>query len=97
VGIHAAVPRRRADGSPGPQGWHSEQRLTVDQAVRGFTEGPAFAAYMEDRLGRLLPGFLADLTVLDRDLYEIEPMEILQTRVLATLTGGKFAWRSDQI
>jgi hypothetical protein len=97
VGIHAAVTRRHADGSPGPQGWHSEQRLTVDQAVRGFTEGPAFAAYMEDRLGRLLPGFLADLTILDRDLYEIEPMEILQARVLATLTSGQFAWRSGQL
>ncbi len=96
VGIHAAVTRRRADGTPGPLGWRSEQRLTVDQAVRGFTEGPAYAVSMENRLGRLQPGFLADLTIVDRDLYEIDPMEILQTRVLATLTGGKFAWRSGQ-
>ncbi len=45
VGIHAAVTRRRADGSPGPDGWYPDQRLTVQQAVYGFTMGAAFAAY----------------------------------------------------
>jgi len=97
MGIHAAVTRRRADGSPGPEGWYPEQRLTVEEAVRGFTWGAAFAGGMEDRLGSITPGKLADLTVLDRDIFEIEPMEILETRVDATIIGGEFAWRAESV
>ena len=97
MGIHAAVTRRRTDGSPGPEGWYPEQRLTVGEAVRAFTSGAAYAAGMEDRLGSITPGKLADLTVLDRDVFEIEPMEILETRVDATLIGGKFMWRAENV
>jgi predicted amidohydrolase YtcJ len=95
VGIHAAVTRRRADGSPGPEGWHGEQRLTVEEAVAGYTMGPAYAAGMEDRLGSITPGKWADLTILDRDIFEIEPMEILQTRVLATVSAGRFVYQAE--
>jgi predicted amidohydrolase YtcJ len=87
-GIHAAVTRQRADGSPGKDGWNPTARLTVDEALRGFTMGPAYAAGMEDRLGKLMPGYLADLVVLDRDLYAIPPSELLDVRVLATMVGG---------
>ena len=81
VGIHAAVTRQRADGSPGAEGWNPAARLTVDEALRGYTIGAAYAAGMEDRLGRLAPGYLADLVVLDRDLYAIPPAEILDAQV----------------
>ncbi len=97
AGIHAAVTRRRADGTPGPEGWYPEQRLTIEQAVRGYTAGPAYAAGMEDRLGSLTPGKWADLTILDQDIFTIDPMEILNTRVLATLTAGRFAWRDSSL
>ncbi len=90
LGIHAAVTRRRADGSPGPEGWYPEQRLTVEEAVRGFTWGAAYAAYMEDRLGTLTPGKLADLVVLSDDIFRMDPMAIPQTKVLATMIGGRF-------
>jgi predicted amidohydrolase YtcJ len=70
------------------------QRLTVEKAVRGYTIGPAYAAGMEDRLGSLTPGKWADLTILDQDIFAIEPMEILNTHVLATLTAGRFVWRA---
>ena len=96
-GIHAAVTRRRADGSPGLDGWYPEQRLTVEEAVRGFTAGAAYAAGMEDRLGSITAGKLADFTVLDRDIFEIEPMEILNTQVDATIIGGKFMWRAETL
>jgi predicted amidohydrolase YtcJ len=76
-GIHAAVTRRRADGSPGPEGWYPEQRLTVEEAVRAFTMGAAYAAGVEDRLGSITPGKLADFTVLDRIFLKVAPMEIL--------------------
>lgn len=93
LGLHAAVTRRRADGSPGPEGWYPEERLTAEQAVRGFTWGPAYAAGKEDRLGSLTPGKLADVTILDRDILALPSMEILQARVLGTIVGGRFAWR----
>jgi predicted amidohydrolase YtcJ len=94
LGLHAAVTRRRADGSPGPQGWHPEQRLTVKAAVRGFTWGPAYATGMENQLGSLERGKLADLTILDRDIFAIAPMEVLETRVIGTIVGGKLVYNT---
>ncbi len=93
--IQAAVTRRRADGSPDPAGWRSGQagRLSVDEAVRGFTYGPAYAAGMEDRLGRLAPGFLADLTVLGQDVYHCDPMDIGITEVAGTMVDGQWVYR----
>ena len=92
-GIHAAVTRRRADGTPGPDGWYPEQRLTVDEAVRGFTLGAAYAGYAEQRLGSLEAGKLADLIVVDRDLWAVEPMAIRETRVLGTMVDGAWKFR----
>lgn len=89
--IYAAVTRRRPDGSPGPDGWYPELRLTMDEALRGFTTGPAWAAGMENRLGKLAPGYLADLVMFDRDLYQIPASDILETRVLGTMVAGE--WR----
>ena len=65
AGIHAAVTRRRADGSPGNDGWHPEQRLTVAQAVHAYTLGAAYASGRESELGSVSAGKRADLTVLD--------------------------------
>ncbi|WP_119071856.1 amidohydrolase [Aggregatilinea lenta] len=90
-GIYAAVTRRRPDGSPGPDGWYPDGRLDMDMTLRGFTQGPAYAAGLEHDLGTLAPGFLADLVVLDRDLYAVPPDEILATQVLGTMVGG--AWK----
>jgi predicted amidohydrolase YtcJ len=94
LGIHAAVTRRRTDGSPGADGWYPEQRLTVEEAVYGFTMGAAYASYEEHRKGSLTPGKLADLIVLDRDIFSIDPMEIAETRVVATMIDGQFVWQS---
>ncbi len=89
-GLHAAVTRQRPDGSPGPQGWYPEQRLTLDQALRGFTTGAAYAAGWEDRLGRLAPGYYADLLVLDQDPFAC-PAEALYTlRPQMVMVGGEW-------
>jgi predicted amidohydrolase YtcJ len=93
LGIFAAVTRRRPDGTPGRDGWFPEQRLDMHTALRGFTQGPAYAAGMERDLGMLAPGFLADLVVLDRDLFAIPPEEILAARVLGTMIGGEWKHR----
>jgi predicted amidohydrolase YtcJ len=94
--IQAAVTRRRADGLPGPAGWRSGQsgRLSVDEAVHGFTCGPAYAAGLENRLGRLSPGFLADLVVLEQDIYRCDPMNIGNTKVAGTMVGGQWVYRN---
>ena len=90
LGIHAAVTRARADGYGGPDGWHPEQRITVEEAVRAYTTGAAYAAGLEDRLGSLSAGKLADLVVLDRDVFTCDPAAIAETRVARVMIGG--AW-----
>ncbi len=87
-GIHAAVTRQMRDGSP-IGGWYPDQRLSVAEAVRGFTMGAALVSGREAELGSLTPGKLADLIVLDRDIFEIEPIEIAQTRVVMTIFDGQ--------
>jgi predicted amidohydrolase YtcJ len=89
-GIHAAVTRRRADGSPGPNGWYPEQRLTVAEAVYAYTAGAAYASGEEAIKGTLSPGKLADLVVLSQDIFTVDPMTILETKVLATMFDGQF-------
>ncbi len=93
-GIYAALTRRRPDGSPGPDGWYPEGRLVLDEALRAYTFGPAYAAGLEDRLGKLAPGYLADLIVLDRDWYTVPPEEILQSQIVGTMVGGVWRWRA---
>lgn len=93
AGIHAAVTRRRADGSPGPEGWRPAQRLSVEQAVDGYTRGAAYAAGREAELGSIAPGKLADLTILEKDIFRIPAEEILRTTVSATMVGGEFVYR----
>ncbi len=94
-GIHAAVTRRRADGSPGMEGWYPQQRIRVDEAVRAYTTGAAYASGEEAIKGTLAPGKLADLAVLSQDIFSIDPMDILQTSVTATLLGGEFVHAQD--
>lgn len=93
AGIYAAITRRRADGSPGPDGWYPEERLTLAEALQGYTTGPAYAAYMEDRLGQLTVGYLADMVVLDQDWFNTEPEAIVETNVLGTMVGGRWRYR----
>jgi predicted amidohydrolase YtcJ len=92
-GLHAAVTRRRLDGSPGPDGWYPGQRLSIQEALRGFTYGPAYTAHIEDRLGKLAPGYLADLLLLDRDPFLCEPEAIKEIRPLMTMVGGEWVFR----
>jgi predicted amidohydrolase YtcJ len=89
-GLHAAVTRRRVDGSPGPQGWYPEQKISLIAALRGFTTGAAYAAGMENRLGQLAPGFLADLLVLDQDIFLAETDEIHKIHPLGTMIAGEW-------
>ena len=93
LGLHAAVTRRRADGSPGEEGWYPKQRLSLAEALHGFTTGAAYAAGMEDRLGRLAPGYLADLIVLEADPFACDPHELQHLQPLRTMVGGEWVYR----
>jgi predicted amidohydrolase YtcJ len=93
-GLHAAVTRRRGDGSPKPDGWYPEQRLTIQEAVGGFTTGPAYAAYAEDRIGKLQAGYLADLIVLEEDPFICNIEDVKDMQSSATMVGGDWVWRS---
>jgi predicted amidohydrolase YtcJ len=97
AGIHAAVTRRRADGTPGPEGWHPEERITVEDAVRAYTLGAAYASGEEGVRGSITPGKLADLVVLSQDIFAIPPMSILETEVEATILDGQFVYVNESM
>ena len=94
LGLYAAITRRRADGTPSADGWYPEQKLTLAEAWEGFSLGPAYAAGMEDRLGRLAPNHLADLIVLEKDPFTCEPHELLSMQSSATMIGGEWVYVS---
>jgi predicted amidohydrolase YtcJ len=87
-GIHNAVNRRTTTGLP-PQGWIPAERVSVDTALRAYTVNSAYASREEDRKGAIRPGLLADLAVLNQDLFTIPPMEIHRTKVDMTIFNGR--------
>jgi hypothetical protein len=87
-GLYAAVTRQDAKGWP-PGGWHPGERVTMEEALRMFATGAAFAAFQEGDRGTIAPGKRADLTVFTRDVTTIAPAEILATRVSMTVVGGE--------
>ena len=72
----------------------SQERLTIQEAIWGYTMGPAIASGQEYHLGSLSPGKLADLVVLDRDIFAISPQEIPEINVVMTIINGKVVFRA---
>ncbi len=91
LGIYAAVTRRTLDGK-NPEGWIPEQKLTVEEAVQCYTINSAYAAFEENIKGSLERGKLADMVVLDKNIFEIKPEEIQNTNVVMTILGGKIIY-----
>lgn len=85
-----AIMRANRDGSS----FFPDQRLTLDQVMAGYTRNNAYTNFMEDRIGSLEPGKLADLIVLSQDLYKIPHDRIGTTGVLLTMVGGRIVWRT---
>jgi predicted amidohydrolase YtcJ len=94
LGLHAAVTRCRPDGSPSVDGWYPNQRMSLTQALHGFTTGAAYAAGLEDRLGRLAPGYLADLLAFQQDPFELPAAQLYSVAPAATMVGGEWVWQS---
>ncbi|MBA2339073.1 MAG: amidohydrolase [Pyrinomonadaceae bacterium] len=93
-GIYAAVTRRTLDGK-NPQGWIPEQKITVEEAVRAYTVGAAYAEFMENDKGAIAPGKLADLVILSDDIFQIDPTAIERARVLVTIMDGRIVYEAQ--
>jgi len=93
AGIFAAVTRETSDGKH-PGGWIPEEKISVEEAVRGYTTGGAYAEFAEKDKGSIEAGKLADLTVLDKDLFALPPDRIREARVVLTVVGGKVVYEA---
>jgi len=91
LGLYAAVTRATLDGK-NPNGWFPEQKLTVDESVRAYTMGSAYAEFQEKEKGSITPGKLADMVLLSDDIFSIDPAKIRDVKVLKTIVGGKVIW-----
>jgi predicted amidohydrolase YtcJ len=92
-GIYAAVTRRTLDDR-NPDGWVPQQKISVEEALRAYTATAAYASFEEGRKGTLAPGRLADIVILDRNIFEISPQQIRTTKVVTTIVGGKVVFSS---
>ena len=90
-GIYASVTRQNETGT---KTYFSEQRLTIDETLAAYTSAAAYAEFTERDKGTLEPGKFADFVVLDRDLTKATPREILATRVLRTVVGGRTVYEA---
>ena len=96
LGLYAAVTRQFPDGTPA-DGWFPEERIALAQAVECYTRGSAYAEFAEHHKGMLRAGYLADLVVLSRDLFAIPPRDILETRPVLTMAGGRVVFDAGDL
>src|SRR5947209_2912893 len=93
LGIYAATTRRTLDDK-NPGGWVPEQKITVEEAVRAYTVGSAYAEFAENSKGTITPGKLADLVILSEDIFKIDPVEIEKVRVRTTIMDGRVVYEA---
>jgi predicted amidohydrolase YtcJ len=94
-GLYAAVTRKDRLGEKG-DGWFPEQKITMEEAIKCYTLGSAYAQFMDDRKGIIKPGYLADIVIVDRDLLTIPEDQIMKTKVDYTIVGGKVVYTSGR-
>jgi predicted amidohydrolase YtcJ len=95
-GIFGAVTRETLDGKH-PGGWMPEQKITVEDALRAYTSGSAYASFEENIKGTLEPNKLADFVLIDRDLTRVQPAQIRDARVMMTVVGGRVVYTREQL
>ena len=93
--IYSAVTRKDMEGQP-EGGWYPRQALTLDESIDAYTKWPAYASYEEEQKGTITPGKYADFTVLEEDLYQIEPAAIKDVEVYMTIVNGKICYRAGE-
>jgi len=95
LSLYGAVTRRTLDGK-NPQGWIPEQKITIEEAVRAYTVGSAYAEFAENSKGTITPGKLADLVILSQDIFRIDPVEIEKTKVRLTIMDGRIVYEEKK-
>lgn len=93
--IYAAVTRRTIDGK-NPNGWVPEQKISVEETVRAYTSGSAYAEFQEEVKGTITVGKLADLVLLSRDIFKIDPKEIENVKVVLTIVDGRIVYEERE-
>ena len=93
-GIHAAVTRRRLDGSPGPMGWQPEQRLSLEQTLKGYSTTPAKISNQGNRLGTIASGYKADFLILEEDPFALPADDLAKIQPTATFIDGICVYQS---
>ncbi len=94
LGIYAAV-SRKLPKDPDSAAWHTEQRMTIEEAIRGFTIWAAYASFQEDIIGSIEVGKYADFTILDQDISTIDPEKIVDTKVIYTIVAGEIKYSAE--
>jgi len=94
--IYCSVTRMTPEGTP-QGGWYPAGRISVEAALRHFTRDGAYASFDEDIRGTLTPGKLGDFVVLSKDILTVDPAEILKTKVLLTVMGGRDTYRDKDL
>jgi predicted amidohydrolase YtcJ len=94
LGLYAAVTRQFPDGTP-PGGWFPEEKITMEQAVEYYTLGSAYAQFAEHDKGSIAAGKLADLVVLSHDIFKVPPRDVLTTKPVLTMVGGKVVFEAQ--
>ena len=90
-GLYACVTRELPGGGPAG-GWQPQERLSMDDCLRAYTAGSAYAEFEEKRKGTLAAGMLADIAVFDNDITRIPASQLLKTRAVMTITGGRVVY-----
>ncbi|HAK55665.1 MAG TPA: hypothetical protein DCP38_09315 [Acidobacteria bacterium] len=92
--LHAAVTRATLDGAH-PDGWIPAQTLTLEEAVTAYTLGSAYAEFQESDKGSITVGKLADLVMLDADIFAIDPTDLPTVSVVTTIVGGRVVYAAE--
>jgi len=93
LGVYAAVTRRTLDDK-NPNGWVPEQKITVEETIRAFTAGSAYAEFQEKVKGTIETGKLADFVILSEDIFTIDPVKIRDAKVYLTVVDGKIVYQT---
>jgi predicted amidohydrolase YtcJ len=97
--LHAAITRRDKQAQPN-NGWYPEQAVTIEEAIRAYTNWAAYSAFREKQTGRLKPGYWADLSIIDIDPFELatsSPAKILDGKVLMTIVNGSIIYSDPSL
>jgi predicted amidohydrolase YtcJ len=93
--LYGAVTRRTIDGK-NPNGWVPEQKISIEEAVRAYTSGSAYAEFQDRVKGTIAPGKLADLVILTEDIFKINPNEIENVKVAMTIVDGRLVYEGRE-